>query len=160
MRFADLNLIAELEDAHRLGKIASLIGVEGGHALGNSLAVLRMLYDLGARYLTLTHACNTPWAGCSQSGAGDDGSGTGAPGDEQGLTDFGKAVVREMNRLGMLVDLSHASARTMRDALLTTQAPLIFSHSSARAICNSTRNVPDDVLKLVVRGEFYVSSFI
>ncbi|XP_065348601.1 dipeptidase 1-like isoform X1 [Cloeon dipterum] len=150
----------EIEEVHRGGRIASLIGVEGGHAMGNSLAVLRMFYDLGARYLTLTHACNTPWAGCSQSKTGDDGSNMGAPGEEFGLTEFGKAVVREMNRLGMIVDLSHASVKTMRDALNATQAPLIFSHSSARALCNSTRNVPDDVLKLVTsNGGIVMVSF-
>ncbi|KAF4523206.1 hypothetical protein B566_EDAN002467 [Ephemera danica] len=138
-----IDVIKRIEMAHRAGKIASLIGVEGGHAIGNSLAVLRMLHDLGARYLTLTHACSTPWAGCAQSNDEQ-------VEEEQGLSEFGKAVVHEMNRLGMLVDLSHASTLTMKDALSSAHAPLIFSHSSARALCNTTRNVPDDVLKLVV----------
>jgi membrane dipeptidase len=118
------------------GRIASLMGAEGGHSIGCSLGVLRMLHALGVRYLTLTHNDNTPWAD----------SATDQP-VHGGLTPFGREVVREMNRTGMLVDLSHVSADTMRDALATTQAPVIFSHSSARAICSSPRNVPDDVLQ-------------
>ncbi|KAK0090510.1 hypothetical protein PV325_012564 [Microctonus aethiopoides] len=128
--------------AHTKGRIASLIGVEGGHSLGSSLAVLRTLYQLGVRYLTLTHTCNTPWAKSSSVEQEDDGNGGG-------LTGFGKAVVREMNRLGMLIDLSHTARATMRDALRVSKAPLIFSHSSAFAVCNSTRNVPDDILQLL-----------
>lgn len=125
----------ELLDAHREGRIASLIGVEGGHALGDSLAVLRAFYHLGARYLTVTHTCDTRWA----RSAGTSG----------GLTEFGRAVVREMNRLGMIVDLSHAGDETARDALETSQAPVVFSHSGAAAICNSSRNVPDNLLRMI-----------
>ena len=117
------------------GPIASLLGAEGGHSLDNSLGALRTLYRLGVRYLTLTHNQNTDWAD----------SATDAP-RAGGLTEFGREVVREMNRLGMLVDLSHVSAATMGDALDTSAAPVIFSHSSARARCDHPRNVPDEVL--------------
>lgn len=118
------------------GRIASLLGAEGGHSIGDSLAVLRQFARLGVRYLTLTHNLNTPWAD----------SATDEP-VHGGLTDFGREVVRELNRLGMLVDLSHVSADTMRDALDTTAAPVIFSHSSCRAQCSHPRNVPDDILR-------------
>ncbi|XP_039284752.1 dipeptidase 1 isoform X3 [Nilaparvata lugens] len=138
--------VKELEDVHRRGKIASLVGVEGGHSLGNSLGVLRMYYDLGARYLTLTHTCHTPWAGCC---LGTEEMDPPTEDENQGLSYFGSQVIRELNRLGMLVDLSHTSVRTMEDALNVSIAPIIFSHSSAFALCNSTRNVPDHVLKLV-----------
>jgi len=129
---------ADVERIHRKGKIASLIGMEGGHSIGNSLAALRMTYRLGARYMTLTHTANTDWAD--------------AVGDvprHHGLTPFGEDVVREMNRLGMLVDLSHVTHETMRSAMKVTRAPVIFSHSSAYALCRHERNVPDDVLQMV-----------
>jgi membrane dipeptidase len=119
-------------------KIASLIGLEGGHSINNSLAVLRMLHQLGARYMTLTHSETLDWAD----------SATDKP-KSNGLSPFGEQVVREMNRLGMMVDISHVSADTMRHALRVTKAPVIASHSSAFALANHPRNVPDDVLKLV-----------
>ncbi len=126
----------ELESVFASGRIASLMGAEGGHSIGCSLAVLRMLYVLGVRYLTLTHNDNVPWA---DSATDEPVSG--------GLSAFGVEVVREMNRIGMLVDLSHVSADTMRDALAVSEVPVMFSHSSARAVCDMTRNVPDDVLE-------------
>jgi len=131
----------DVERIHRQGKIASLMGIEGGHSINNSLAVLRMAYDLGARYMTLTHTKNTDWA----DAAGDTPK-------HHGLTPFGEDVVREMNRLGMLVDLSHVTDETMRAALRVTKAPVIFSHSSTRALCHSPRNVPDDVLQLTAHN--------
>ena len=121
---------------HKRGKIASLIGAEGGHSIGGSLAVLRQLYELGTRYMTLTHSDNVAWAD----------SATDDP-EHDGLTQFGRQVVKEMNRLGMLVDLSHVAPSTMHDAIDASAAPVIFSHSSARAITNHPRNVPDDVLR-------------
>jgi len=123
---------------HKSGRVASMIGVEGGHSINNSLAALRMLYRAGARYMTLTHSSNNDWAD----------SATDNP-QAGGLTEFGKAVVGEMNRLGMLVDLSHVSPATMHDALDVAAAPVIFSHSSARAITDVPRNVPDDILARV-----------
>jgi membrane dipeptidase len=118
------------------GKIASLMGVEGGHSIENSLTNLQRLYQRGARYMTLTHSKNTEWADSCTDEA-----------KHNGLSDFGRQVVLEMNRLGMLVDISHVSPKTMHDVLDTTKAPVIFSHSSTRAICDHPRNVPDDVLK-------------
>ncbi|GIW92048.1 MAG: hypothetical protein KatS3mg110_0089 [Pirellulaceae bacterium] len=126
---------SDVERARREGKIASLIGVEGGHAIENSLAKLEKLYELGARYMTLTHSETLEWADSATDEA-----------RHGGLTAFGEEVVRTMNRLGMLVDLSHVSPDTMRDALRVSRAPVIFSHSSARAVADHPRNVPDDVL--------------
>ena len=132
---------ADIRRIHKAGRIASLIGVEGGHQIGNSLAVLRQYYELGARYLTLTHVTNTDWADAA----------TVAP-LHNGLTPFGREVVHEMNRLGMLVDLSHVSEATMRAALEASAAPVMFSHSSARALVDHPRDVSDEVLRLVARN--------
>lgn len=128
----------DIVDIHKAGRIASLIGIEGGHQIGNSLAVLRQMYALGARYMTLTHTLNNDWAD----------SATDNP-RHHGLTAFGRVVVHEMNRLGMLVDLSHVSPETMKSALAATVSPVIFSHSGARALDDHPRDVPDDVLVLV-----------
>src|SRR5579859_833757 len=125
----------DVERIFAAGRIASLLGAEGGHSIAGSLSVLRMLYDLGVRYMTLTHNANVGWA----DSATDEK-------DAGGLTSFGRDVVREMQRLGMLVDLSHTSADTMHAALDVATVPVIFSHSSARAVCDNPRNVPDDVL--------------
>lgn len=128
------------DDVERIfaeGKIASLIGMEGGHSIANSLATLRMMYDLGARYMTVTHSRTLDWA----DAAGDDPR-------HDGLTEFGEEVIREMNRLGMIVDLSHTTPATMKDAMRLSEAPVMFSHSNARAISGHPRNVPDDVLQL------------
>jgi membrane dipeptidase len=133
--FAFAQTADDVERAANNGRIASLIGIEGGHSINESLAVLRMMFDLGARYMTLTHNDNTPWA--------DSATDVPALG---GLSEFGEDVVREMNRLGMLVDLSHVSADVMRQTMKVTTSPVMFSHSSARAVCNVPRNVPDDVL--------------
>jgi membrane dipeptidase len=141
---ADLEMAytaADVRRIHKAGRIASLIGIEGGHQINDSLAVLRQMYDLGARYMTLTHVRNTSWADAA----------TDVP-QHHGLTPFGEDVIREMNRLGMLVDLSHVSPETMRAALKITTAPVIFSHSGARAIVDHPRNVPDDVLALVAQN--------
>ena len=136
--FALARTADDVRRIHRQGRIASLIGVEGGGQIDNSLAVLRAYRDLGAGYLTLTHAKTIEWAD----------SATDNP-QHNGLTPFGEEVVRELNRLGVLVDLAHVSEKTMRDALRISKAPVIFSHSSARAIVDHPRDVPDDVLKLV-----------
>jgi membrane dipeptidase len=131
----------DVERIFKAGKIASLIGMEGGHSIDSSLGALRMFHQLGARYMTLTHSLNTPWADAA----------TDTPA-HNGLTDFGEAVVREMNWLGMLVDLSHVSRDTMAAAIRASQAPVIFSHSNARAIADVPRNVPDDVLKMLPKN--------
>ncbi|KAJ3051594.1 dipeptidase 1 (renal) [Rhizophlyctis rosea] len=132
-------LATSTHDIHRIfksGKIASLIGLEGSHQVDNSLGNLRMLYELGARYMTLTHVCHSPWAdSCSM------------PPVHNGLTEFGEVFIGEMNRIGMMVDISHVSHDTMRHVLRVSKAPVIFSHSSAYTVCPQPRNVPDDVLK-------------
>ena len=141
---------ADAERAFASGRIASLMGAEGGHSIDSSLAVLRVLHALGVRYMTLTHNDNVPWAD----------SATDEP-VHHGLNDFGRDVVREMNRLGMLVDLSHVSPDTMRDALDVTTAPVLFSHSSARALVDHVRNVPDDVLqRLAGNGGVCMVTFV
>src|SRR5271168_719517 len=129
---------ADVRRIHQSHRIAAMIGIEGGHQINNSLAALRQMYDAGARYMTLTHTLNTGWAD----------SATDTP-VHHGLTPFGIEVVHEMNRLGMLVDLSHVSPETMKAALAASEAPVIFSHSSARAVVDHPRNVPDDVLRAV-----------
>jgi membrane dipeptidase len=140
----------DAERAFRAGKIASLLGAEGGHSIGGSLGVLRMLFALGVRYMTLTHNSNVGWADSATDVV-----------DTGGLSDFGRSVVAEMNRLGLLVDLSHVSAATMHAALDVTRVPVMFSHSSARAVCDHPRNVPDDVLgRLAVNGGVCMVTFV
>lgn len=132
---------ADAEAAMRRGRVASFLGMEGGHVIENSLGALRAYYDLGARYLTLTHNVTLDWADAAMDSV-----------RHNGLTAFGEEVVREMNRLGMLVDLSHVSPATMSDALNVTAAPVIFSHSSARALADVPRNVPDSILARLPRN--------
>ncbi|MFB7185708.1 dipeptidase [Streptomyces sp. NPDC056178] len=140
----------DMEAARAEGRIASLMGAEGGHSINNSLGTLRALHTLGVRYMTLTHNDNIAWAD----------SATDEPG-VGGLSPFGHEVVREMNRIGMLVDLSHVAATTMRDALDTSSAPVIFSHSSSRAVCDHPRNIPDDVLgRLPANGGIAMATFV
>lgn len=142
--------VADIERAERAGRIASLMGIEGGHAIGNSLGALRAYYDLGVRYMTLTHFHTNDWADSATDVA-----------RHEGLNEFGKEVIREMNRLGMMVDLSHVSATTMHDVLDVTEAPVMYSHSSARAITDHARNVPDDVLRRVAsNGGVVMVTFI
>jgi membrane dipeptidase len=142
--------VADIRAAHRDGRIASLLGMEGGHAIENSLGALRAYYDLGVRYMTLTHNVNLDWADSAAK-----------PPQHGGLTAFGEQVVLEMNRLGMLVDLSHVSDDTMDDALRVSKAPVIFSHSSARAVCDVARNVPDSILKrLPANGGVVMVTFV
>ena len=126
----------DIREAKKQHKIAALMGVEGGHMMGNDLAVLRTFAALGVRYMTLTHMVNNEWADSST-----------APPQHNGLTDFGKDVVREMNRLGMIVDISHVSDKTFYDALAVSKAPMIASHSSCRALCDSPRNMTDDMIR-------------
>ena len=141
---------ADVERIFKAGRIASLIGMEGGHSIDNSLAALRMFSAAGAQYLTLTHSTNTGWADAA----------TDKP-LHGGLSRFGEEVVREMNRLGMLVDLSHTSPATMEDAIRVSAAPVIFSHSSARAVHDHARNVPDNVLKMVAgNGGIVMVTFV
>ncbi|MFF4329564.1 dipeptidase [Streptomyces sp. NPDC001591] len=140
----------DMEAARADGRIASLMGAEGGHSINNSLATLRALHQLGVRYMTLTHNDTIDWAD----------SATDTP-RHGGLTDFGREVVREMNRIGMLVDLSHVADTTMRDALAVAAAPVVFSHSSARAVCDHPRNIPDDVLaQLPANGGVAMATFV
>ena len=128
----------DIERIHRAGRIASLMGIEGGHMIEDSLGVLRIFHRLGARYMTLTHWNNVPWADAA----------TDRP-EQDGLSERGEEIVREMNRLGMFVDLSHVSPATMLDVLRVSRAPVLFSHSNARAVAGHVRNVPDDVLRLL-----------
>jgi membrane dipeptidase len=140
----------DIERSFKRKRIASLLGMEGGHAIENSLGALRAYYDLGARYMTLTHNVTLDWADAALDSVRHDG-----------LTDFGREVVREMNRLGMLVDLSHVSAATMSDALDVSEAPVIFSHSSARALTDHPRNVPDSILsRLPKNGGVVMVTFV
>ena len=152
-RHPTLELAFTAADVRRImttGKVASLLGAEGGHSMACSMGTLRALYQLGVRYMTLTHNLNLPWA--------DSATDEPAAG---GLTEFGREVVREMQRLGMLVDLSHVAATTMRDALDTAEAPVIFSHSSAFAICDHPRNVPDHILaRLSANGGLCMITFV
>lgn len=142
--------VADIHAAQYEGRIASLMGIEGGHTIVNSLGALRSYYDLGVRYMTLTHFHSNDWA----DSATDDAR-------HEGLTEFGREVVREMNRIGMIVDLSHVSVATMNDVLDVTAAPVIFSHSSARALTDHARNVPDSVLKRVAdNGGVVMVTFI
>jgi membrane dipeptidase len=141
---------ADVRAAHRAGKIGSLLGMEGGHAIENSLGALRAYYDLGARYMTLTHNVTLDWADAANDSV-----------KHFGLTEFGKEVVREMNRLGMLVDLSHVSPGVMSNALDVSEAPVIFSHSAARALTNVPRNVPDSILaRLPKNGGVVMMTFV
>ena len=142
---------AEIRSAHAAGRIGSMLGVEGGHAIENSLGALRTYYDLGVRYMTLTHNTHTDWADSASQ----------VPARHHGLNAFGEAVVQEMNRLGMLVDLSHTSEETMADALRVSRAPVIFSHSAARALCDVPRNVSDEILaKLPANGGVIMVTFV
>ena len=131
----------DIRGAFARGRVASLMGIEGGHQIDNSLATIRLMHELGVRYMTLTHNCHTPWADTHAA----------AP-IHNGLTSFGKELVLEMNRVGMFIDLSHVSVAVMRDVLTTSKAPIIFSHSSVHSICNTTRNVPDEILELTARN--------
>jgi membrane dipeptidase len=140
----------DIERSFKRGRVASLLGMEGGHAIENSLGALRSYYDLGARYMTLTHNVTLDWADAALDST-----------RHNGLTEFGREVVREMNRLGMLVDLSHVSPATMSDALDVTEAPVIFSHSSAKALTDHARNVPDSILaRLPKNGGVVMVTFV
>ena len=142
--------VAEIRAARKDGRIASLLGMEGGHAIEDSLGALRSYYDLGVRYMTLTHNVHTSWADSAA-----------LPPVHGGLTPFGEQVVHEMNRIGMLIDLSHVSDETMDDTLRVSKAPVIFSHSSARALCDVPRNVPDEILRrLPANGGVVMVTFV
>ncbi|XP_069596270.1 dipeptidase 2-like [Ranitomeya imitator] len=138
--YEELEFVTSSQGIESTKKIACLIGLEGGHIIDSSLPALRMFYELGARYMTLTHTCNTPWAETSSRGAHTFYQGTSS------LTNFGKEVVKEMNRIGMIIDLSHTSFSTSREVLAISEAPVIFSHSAVFARCTIDRNVPDDIL--------------
>lgn len=149
-KFQFATTVADIRAAHRQGRIASLMGMEGGHAIENSLGALRAYYDLGVRYMTLTHNVNLDWADSAAK-----------PPEHGGLTKFGEDVVLEMNKVGMLVDLAHVSVDTMDDALRVSKAPVIFSHSSARALCDVPRNVPDTILRrLPANGGVVMVTFV
>ncbi|MFC4307731.1 dipeptidase [Steroidobacter flavus] len=149
-KFQFATTVADIRTAHSQGRIASLMGMEGGHAIENSLGALRAYYDLGVRYMTLTHNVNLDWADSAAK-----------PPEHGGLTKFGEEVVLEMNKIGMLVDLAHVSDATMDDALRVSKAPVIFSHSSARALCDVPRNVPDTILKrLPANGGVVMVTFV
>lgn len=135
---------AEMEKAFRHKKFGSMLGMESGHAIDSSMGALRMFYDLGVRYMTLTHNCDVPWATNNLVDNKPD------PEKYGGLNDFGRLVVKEMNRLGMIVDLAHTSTKTMEDVLEVSKAPVMFSHSSVYKLCQNTRNVKDHVLRELV----------
>nr|XP_020661411.1 dipeptidase 2-like [Pogona vitticeps] len=141
--YDELELVTSSQGIANSDKIASLMGIHGGHAIDSSLATLRMFYDLGVRYLTLTPFCNTPWAEAASPKYGNFYT------DVHGLSDFGEEVVKEMNRLGMIIDLSHASEATARAVLRISKAPVIFSHSAAFSVCNHPKNIPDSILQLL-----------
>src|SRR6202012_4249277 len=138
---------ADIEAAHREHKYAMLMGIEGGHSIEDSLGLLRMYYDLGVRYMTLTWSNSNGWADSS-----GDINDTNVPHTKEGLSEFGKDVVYEMNRLGMMVDISHVSDRTFYRTLVITRAPVIASHSGARALCDAPRNMTDDMLRAVANS--------
>ncbi|XP_051788114.1 dipeptidase 2 isoform X2 [Erpetoichthys calabaricus] len=146
-QYDELELVTSSEGIERTKKISCLIAIEGGHAIDSSLGTLRMFYDLGVRAMALTHTCNTPWAESSSRLHSSFYNKT------KGLKPFGEHVIREMNRLGMIVDLSHTSTFTAKHVLSITKAPVIFSHSSASSVCNHPRNVPDDILQLLKQNK-------